>query len=607
MKSRKNGILFFIILILLAAAGLEARITVRSSAEPSTIGRDEKVTFTIRITSDRKIKTQAPVLPRLEDFSQYGMQESSSSEFSIINGSYSETLTKSYQYQLLPRRSGSLSIPSFNIKIEGQNYSTQPATVRVLDQPKAGSPQSQSNPYSQGWNNSLFSFDPFGLSPDYKTLQDMEISAFPDKSTVYLGEPLLVTYRLYTIQPVTAFEQREEKDFGGYGKEVYNDPTRLNYEQVRYKDRRFQMAEIKTLAISPNQPGTIELPRLTADVQVGYIGLYAQTLQSNPVLVTVRDLPKPGKPADFSGAVGSFKLTDSLDRTALRIGEALEYKLTISGRGNFNQFSNPEYPAQDEFRISTSATNNDIQAGVQGTRTITYALIPKTEGQFTLPGISFNWFDPDAGTYKSFRSAPRTVTVKPGNVLTYLSNVFQRDTSISLSAFNPRSDYSNRSIYVHSLLYWVATICAALTLLPSWLYARNRKLKETDLELAAQKGSARVLRRYMRQADQSTQNASPDFYPQAEHGLMRYLSDKYRIPHRFSTAEKLYQLQMKGLDSALITELEEFLNRCQQARFMPGGFNREQVSEDMETLKKIIRVFFRQPRKAGMPVRGNYE
>ncbi len=600
MQYRKFTQFLLLVFILFQVSLMPAQtMRVRSTAEPGTVGRDEEVTYTIDVTGDKNFRLTAPKLPNLVDFSLRNMMTSSSSSYSIINGNVSESVTKSFIYRLVPKRTGNLKIPAFNISINGKDYTTQPASVRVLDKSYAGNrqQQQQNNPFGFGQNMPFMMQDPFSLNMGFEPVGEMSIIAAPDKRTVYLGEPLLVTYRLYTTQPVASLELKDEKDFGGYGKETYSEPTRLNFELTKVKNQRFKVAVLKTIAISPNSAGVIELPQITAEVQTGAMGLYAKTLQSETVRITVKELPVTGKPNDFSGAVGKFKVYDQLGKNTIRLGEALEYKLIINGRGNFNQFSNPVYPLQQDFRIASPLTDDQIQAGVNGTRTINYLLIPKSEGTFTIPGVRFNWFDPVSSSYQSFQSKPVKVTVKPGNVLTYISNVFQKENIRMLSPFNPGEKYSSQTLLADSTIYWLLVILILLSLVPSWWMASNKKLRDIDPELAAQKGSARVLKKYLKQAEKAAQEGSQEFYPKAEIGLMRYLSDKYHIRHRYSTAEKLYHLRLKGLDEELVSNLEGFLKRCQEARYMPGGFNQNVLLSDLDALTKVIKSFIKQPDK----------
>jgi hypothetical protein len=588
--------LFMTLLLLNCTLLLAQRVTVYTYADPETIGRDEETTYTVEIKGEGSFKAPTPTLPELADFNMKGMMSGSSSSYSIVNGTVSESVTKTYTFRLMPRRTGNLSIPSFNVIVNGKSFTTQKVNVRVLEVPRAGTRQpNQVSPQSQSGSMPMYMMDPFGLGQDIQPVGDMEIRAIPEKTSVYVGEPLLVTYRLYTNQPISALELRDEKDFGGYGKEVYTETNRLNFENVKYRDQRYKSAVLKVVSISPNRSGEIELPRLTADAQIGSIGLYSKTLESNPVKIMVKPLPDAGKPLDYSGAVGSFKVSDKLAKNLLRLGESLEYKLIINGRGNFNQFSNPAYPAQQTFRIASPITDNRIQAGISGMRTISYLLIPRSEGKYLLPGVRFNWFDPASGSYKSFSGSPQSVEVKPGNVLTYISNVFQRENIRTLTPFNPLAKYHSTPLLARSFLYWFMVILIILSLLPSWVLANRKKLQNTNPELAAMQGSGKVLKKYLRQADASALSGSKDFYPQAEKGLMSYLSDKYRVPHRHSTSEKIYQLRLKGLDEELVTSLEAFLKRCQEARFMPGGFDLEIMMKDLEMLKQVIASFIKLP------------
>jgi hypothetical protein len=597
MDRTLNRTLFLLILLFVSLQSIQAApLKVNTYAEPTTIGRDEQLTYTIEISGGKGFKAQAPKLPDLQDFSLINMMTSSATNYSIINGKVDESVTKSLVYRLLPKRTGNLKIPAFSFEAGGQMYSTQTVNIRVLDLPRAGSSgQGQANPWGGGQSNPLYMMDPFDINPGFEPIGEIDIVAIPEKTTVYVGEPFLVTYRLYANKPVSSLEIKEEKDFGGYGKEIYSEPNRLNFETASYKNQRYRTAVIKISAISPNRTGTIQVPQVTANVQLGAMGLFTETVQSKMQSVTVRDLPAGGRPDNFTGAVGSFRVSDNLGKSQIRVGEAIEYKLTISGRGNFNQFSNPEYASLQDFRIATPIAENRIQAGISGTRTITYLLIPRREGSFTLPGISFNWFDPASGTYRSFQGQPRRVTVKPGNVLTYLSNVFQRESTLTLTPLQPRLNYRSQQVLIQSAWFWIPAILILLSLLPSWWFARHSKLKQTDPELAAQRSSDRVLKKYLRQAETAALEQSQEFYPRAEQGLMRYLSDKYHIPHRYSNREKIYQLRLKGLDNDLVTRLEAFLQRCQEARYMPGGFNSAGLNDDLATLKSVIASFIRQP------------
>jgi hypothetical protein len=595
-RFRFYQLLGILLLLLNSTLLLAQKVTVYTYADPETIGRDEETTYTVEIKGEGGFKALTPTLPELNDFYMRGMMSGSASSYSIVNGNVSESITKTYTFRLMPKRPGNFSVPSFSVIVNGRSYSTQKIDIRVLDVSRAGTLQrGQGGSQGQSGRMPMFMMDPFGIDQEFEPVGDMEIRVIPEKTSVFVGEPLLVTYRLYTNQPVTALELRDEKDFGGYGKEVYSESNRLNFENVKYRNQRYKTAVLKVVSISPNRTGEIELPRLTAEAQIGTIGLYSKTLESGPVRIKVKPLPEKGKPLDYSGAVGSFKVSDKLAKNLIRLGESLEYKLIISGRGNFNQFSNPEYPRQQNFRIASPVTDNRIQAGISGTRTISYLLIPRSEGKFNLPGINFNWFDPTSGTYKSFKGSAQPLEVKPGNVLTYISNVFQRESIRTLTPFSPRQSYKSQYLLVKSFVFWFFAALILLSLLPSWIWAKQKKLKHTDPALAALKSSGKILKKYLKQAEASALEGSSEFYPQAEKGLMSYLSDKYRIQHRHSTQEKIYQLRLKGLDEDLVTNLEAFLKRCQEARFMPGGFDIEVMIRDLEMLKQVIESFINLP------------
>jgi len=128
--------------------------------------------------------------------------------------------------------------------------------------------------------------------------------------------------------------------------------------------------------------------------------------------VEIAPLPKEGRPADFGGAVGAFKVSAQIQPREIALGEVLSLELTIEGKGNLDQFDPPQWKAIGGFRVISVADRKE-----EGARTLTYTLTPTNQRIFEVPAISFDYFDPapPAG-YKVAQTKPVEVVVTAGGV-----------------------------------------------------------------------------------------------------------------------------------------------------------------------------------------------
>jgi hypothetical protein len=127
-------------------------------------------------------------------------------------------------------------------------------------------------------------------------------------------------------------------------------------------------------------------------------------------------------PDSFTGAVGSFEVSGNVSSEELSLGEAITFTLRVKGRGNFNQFGNPAFP-ETPAQVSSPVTVDKLNAGIEGVRTLYYTIIPHDKGVYTLPELSFSWFDPSSGSYRTYKSDAAQISVKSANVISYFSGL----------------------------------------------------------------------------------------------------------------------------------------------------------------------------------------
>jgi hypothetical protein len=150
----------------------------------------------------------------------------------------------------------------------------------------------------------------------------------------------------------------------------------------------------------------IELLRRRRD-PFGFFGAYSSSFDraspSAPAIEMVaRPLP-PGAPATFSGAVGTFSLRASLDRTRADAGDPLRLTAVVEGSGNLATLQPPviDLPGSFErYDPDEERTLDRTRAPALGTKTFVWALVPASGGTFDL-GVGMTYFDPVREEYRT--------------------------------------------------------------------------------------------------------------------------------------------------------------------------------------------------------------
>jgi hypothetical protein len=258
----------------------------------------------------------------------------------------------------------------------------------------------------------------------------------PNKKKVLLGEQVTLTLRLYRRADVNVSQGSDRpyaKAFNGFWynagpvDEIYDDTT------VTINGTRYIGETIYREFVFPNSTGTLKIPSYeyscsvkqnpypTGDALIDdMMGIDTPVeLHSTEVPLEVSALPDENRPTDFSGDVGQYSLAATINQTDVKANEAVKLTVTISGKGNvsFIQLPAQKFPDGIESYPQSATDSTDVNAsGLEGNKTFTITLIPKKEGKYTIPGITFSYFDPDKKEFVSLHTAEFKLNVAPGDV-----------------------------------------------------------------------------------------------------------------------------------------------------------------------------------------------
>jgi BatD DUF11 like domain len=138
-------------------------------------------------------------------------------------------------------------------------------------------------------------------------------------------------------------------------------------------------------------------------------------VESPPQELTVQELPRQGRPADFHGAIGSFSIETDVSPVKAEAGDPLTLTLRVVGSGNFDRVDSTMLDHLDQWKTypPKSTFKSTDPLGHKGEKVFEQPLIAANPGAQTLPALSFTYFDPNTQHYETARSSPLTVTISP--------------------------------------------------------------------------------------------------------------------------------------------------------------------------------------------------
>ena len=422
--------------------------TFTTSVSATTIGKNQYAEVTYEMANAATIDNfQAP---QFKDWLVVSGPNNSSYQ-SNINGQVSQRTTISYYLQ--PKKTGQLLVEGATVVLNGKPMTSKPKLVQVLDKEVSDQQQPGANtvdPFGNLLNDPFFAQPPVvqvvpkadefadamilrpGESAPEKIKNNLFIKVIPDKNTCYEGEPVMATYKVFTRLDIDASVTKRPSfsGFSAYDLEEPNQPFII--EEIGGK--KYKSWVLRKVQLYPLQSGKLTLEPVEVECKIRFAkgemmaaGTYdpysdnsftnvQYVLKSPAISITSLPLPEAGKPRNFGGAVGSFSIAATTGETAPGKDDAVRLQVHITGNGNFSMVSAPAvlWPAATEAYEPTE-TENLVQTvmPISGEKTFEYAFVPHRAGPYTIPAISFSYFDIAAKAYKTVATQPITLSISP--------------------------------------------------------------------------------------------------------------------------------------------------------------------------------------------------
>jgi tetratricopeptide (TPR) repeat protein len=526
-----------------------------------------------------------------------GPNTSSSSSIQIINGSYQQSYSQTYTFVVQANKIGKFKIPPASVKVKGKTYTSNSITIEVV---KGGNTQNGSS-----GNNSTKSSNNGVLQKD-----DVYIKATISKKNPYLGEQIIITYRIYTKVPVSNLTMKKGAAFRSFwSKDLADKNTQYKQSTKVINGEEYITAVIGKYALFPQKTGkiVIEPAQMECVVQLRTqskrrrsndpfedffndpffnrnIKNIETTLKSNTITLDVKPLPQKGKPEGFTGAVGNFTFTNNLDNNQLKANDALTLTIGVSGRGNIELITAPEihFPVDFEtYDPKTTSKINTSSQGISGRKKFEYLAIPRNAGDFVIEPVVFSYFNPKDKQYHSFSTERYSIHVEKGDNsngggITYSSSTqedirFIGEDIHHIKTIPSELKPAGKFLFASTTYYLLISLPALLLLLFIVFWKKRQKQKGNVGMMKNRKANKVAKARLQKAAKFKDSGNDKAFYEEIAQALWGYIADKFSIKQSVLSVETVKEtLQGKGVATEVIDNFVNTLNNIEFARFAPG-------------------------------------
>ena len=524
--------------------------------------------------------------PNFVNFEKVGGPfQSTSSSVQIINGSASRTTTLTYSYYLRALKEGEFTIPAATITVKNKKVKSTTATITVSKNENVSS----------------------GVSSSAGTGKDVFLEATPNKKTAYLGEQIMLTYKIYYNIPISNLSISKAPSYSGFWtKDVTDNNGVLQQSSIVKNGQEYHVATIQEIVLIPQKTGTLTIDPLDitcvaqirterqrqqgydpfenffGDVMGSSYTNIKKDMKSQPINVEIKPLPIADKPASFSGAVGQFTFTSKIDKTSMKSNDAFTITYTVSGKGNIDllDIPRPNFPPDFEVydpKITTNSKNNSY--GISGTKTAEYVVIPRVSGDFSISPMQFSYFDPSKGKYATLASDGYELHVERsanegssgiiyaggqeaikvvGNDVAHIKTIADLHRSGMLLFASP--------LYFILIAAMVIIFAAAMI-----LHKRINRFNQNQV-LVRNRKATKIAKKRLKNAYNYLRIKNQDhFYEELSQALWGYISDKMNISRSQLSMDTVREMMSnKNVPEDIVNQFIDLLNSCEFARFAPG-------------------------------------
>ena len=581
----KKRLIFIISLLYFYIATIFAQTLTGRAPDQVAVGEQFRLSYTVNTDEARGFR--AGNIPDAFDVLM-GPSTSTQSSYQLVNGHMSSSSSITYTYILSANKNGIFTIPSAHVTVGGKNINSNEIHIQVVG--------NASNAQSGGGGQGRRQSGRTEVRPAGSTISgsDLFIKVSASKQHVREQEPILLTYKVYTLVALTQLNGKMADLKSFYTREVpLSQEKQFHLEMLNGKP--YKTVTWQQYVMFPQVTGKLEVPSITYEGIVaqqnrnvdpfeaffnggsGYVEVKKQITAPG---ITIQVDPLPEHPAGFSGGVGSFQISAQLDKTEVKANDPVKLRVTVSGMGNMKLLKQPvvEFPSDfDHYDAKVTDKTKLTTRGLEGSIVYDFLAVPRHQGTFEIPAISYVYFDTQSNKYKTVKTQPFTLHVAKGSgssssAYSGQEDIKQLNSDIRYIKMGESRQRAVGEYFFASTEYWVSLAVLVLAFISLFVIFRQRAIDNADIVgQRAGKANKVAAKRLKKAAKLMAAGKQNDFYDEVLRALWGYVGDKLNMPVEQLSRENIsQQLSAHGVQQSVIDQFLGALDECEYARYAPG-------------------------------------
>ena len=607
--------LFTIVCMMLAVVTAIAQTLTGSAPTHVSVGEQFRLTYTIN-TQDVTDFRAGSIPEELEVL--IGPNRSMQSSYQMINGHTSSSSSITYTYIVAATKNGTFTIPPAHATVNGKSIASNSLSIKV-----SGTSQSQSGSSRQRQNDD----DGTEMRDAGSRISgsDLFIKVSANKKRVYEQEPILLTYKVYTLVSLTQL-RGDMPDLKSFYTQEVDLPQQKSFSIETVNGRPYRTCTWSQYVMFPQMTGKLEIPSITFEGIVmqqnrnvdpfeaffnggsGYIEVKKKIVAPG---IEIQVDPLPERPANFSGGVGQFTVSAQLNKTETKANDPVSMRIIVSGLGNLKLIKQPAVNLPKDFDKYEPKVTDQTKLtvnGIEGSIVYDILIVPRHQGQYEIPPVEFTYFDTVAKAYKTVKSEAFTLDVAKGSGAGTVSDFSGQEDLQELNKdirhikMGDASQQSVGDFFFGSTAYWVCLAILAIIFISLFIIFRQRAIENANVTKMRGKKANKVATKRLKKAARLMAESKPgEFYDEVLRALWGYVGDKLNIPVEQLSHDNISQrLADRHVDESTIAQFIEALDECEFERYAPGdpkgNMNKvyeramtaiEKIEETMKRSKKV--------------------
>ncbi len=581
----------------------DIKFTASASPDVLRVGEQFQLVYEIdRNVSDLEI-------PELNDFQLLGGPSTgSSSSFQIVNGKTTSSVKYTYTYYLMAVKEGTFIVPPATAKFKKDTYESNTVRIEVV---KVKSTSTQASP------STTAQVPESGADVDLPASEELFVRLHVDKTNAYIGEQIIAWIKIYSKINLTQIDPGfKGPDFTGFFQQPIDVPPLRTLKRENINGEIYGTGVLRKVVLYPQKAGEITIHPFDIDVayqqQVrkksgsifdDFFGPAVRNipvkLKSKALKISIKPLP-PDMPASFTGAVGNFNLSASVNKSNVKTNDAVTLKINISGKGNIKLIDVLKVkfpPALETFKpVVRTRQDNPLS----GSQSFEYTLIPRYAGDFKIAPVEFTYFNPSIKSYKTLKSQEFNISVVKGEEDTanvVISGLSKEDVKLLGSDIlfiknKPFKLLVKGNFIFGTTTFFAIYIFSFVLFILIIAFRRERIKRDSNTRLVKNRRANKYARKRLKKASMLMKhNERNEFYDEVLKALWGYLSDKLNIPiSDLSKDSSKKSLENNNIDDKIISKFYEIIDNCEYARYSPADESSEMQKLYYDAIKIIIKL-----------------